>query len=107
MKRILILIGALLAFPQPALATPIFHWITESDPGGPNNVIVTSFDSLADVANLNVASSSPIFNFPGAISISGLTSVSDPLQVPEPATAALFAGALAGLLVLRRHKGRA
>ena len=58
------------------------------------------------MVNLNVASSSPIFNFPGAISISGLTLVSDPLQVPEPATATLFAGALAGLLVMRRRKGR-
>jgi hypothetical protein len=73
MKRALFLTVSLLASPVHLSASPTFHLITESDPGGPNNVVLSSYDSLTDLANLSATNTSPIFGFPSAISISGLT----------------------------------
>ncbi len=73
MKRVLILIAGLLAFPLPALATPTYHILTESDPGGLNNVNLFGFENLTDLINLNNPSSASINSLAPGISISGLT----------------------------------
>lgn len=83
MKFAIFAVGTFLAVSHHSAADGAFHWITESDPGGPNNVVLTSSDSLTDLTNLNVASSSPIFGLPGDISISGLVVVPTTV-IPEP-----------------------
>ncbi len=83
-----------------------YHIVTESDPGGLNNMNLLSFDSLTDLINLSPANSAPMPGLAPAVSMSGLMFVPDPLQVPEPATAAFFAVGLAGMMSLRRRKGK-
>tara|TARA_R110002096_G_scaffold5175_30_gene24290 strand:- start:7289 stop:7570 length:282 start_codon:yes stop_codon:yes gene_type:complete len=67
--------------------------ITESDPGGPNNVILASYNSLADLKKLTAAGAGTSLPSPSAaVSISALVFVPDPLgQIPEPATFWLLA----------------
>jgi len=82
-----------------------YHIITESDPGGPNNVVLSSYDSLSDLVNLAPTSTSPIFGFPSAVSISGLLSITTPMNsVPEPPSLLLVL--LAGLTVLMMVRTR-
>jgi len=70
--------------------------ITESDPGGPNNMILASYNSLADLKNLTLADAGSSLAGPSAaVSISALIFVRDPVgQIPEPATFSLLAPSL-------------
>jgi hypothetical protein len=68
MKRTLFLAVSLLASPVHLFASPIFHLITESDPGGLNNVVLSSYDSFGDPVNLSAADTSAIFGSPSAVS---------------------------------------
>ena len=73
MKRVLILVASLFAFPLPAAATPTFHFITESDPGGLNNMNLFGFDTYTDLVNFNTSSSNFLPGLAPAVSMSGLT----------------------------------
>ena len=72
---------------------------SESDPGGLNNVGLTTFATLADLKTLsNPTSQTPFFGFPSGVSIRGLAYVPDPIaDIPEPSTFALLTIGLAGL----------
>jgi hypothetical protein len=80
---------------------------SESDPGGLNNVNLTTFATLADLKTLsNATSQTPFFGFPSGISIRGLAYVPDPIaEVPEPSAFALLTIGLAGLGFVRLKHG--
>ncbi|TQV75820.1 PEP-CTERM sorting domain-containing protein [Denitrobaculum tricleocarpae] len=85
-----------------------FHFITESDPGGLNNVNLFSFDSFVDLVNFNVASSGFPPDLAPAVGISGFIMFIPPeeppqTQVPESETFLLFGFGLAGLVFGRRR----
>lgn len=73
MKRVLFLIAGLLVFPLPVFATPTFHFVTESDPGGLNNMNLFGFDNYIDLVNFNTSSSNFLPGLAPAVSMSGLT----------------------------------
>jgi len=61
----------LLAGPSMGNATPFFHAVYESDPGGLNNVNFVNYDTLADLEALNSASTMS-WNFASGVSMSAL-----------------------------------
>ena len=86
-----------------------YHMITESDPGGLNNVNFVSFDSLADLTALNVSSQTS-WNLASGVSFSALAFSPPPsvsVEVPEPSTIWLFTLGVAALVRNRvRRRGR-
>ncbi len=72
MKKSLCLVVCLLFAPLCANAGPMYLQLTESDPGGPNNVVLSVYDSLVDMVNFNAASTFSLAGPPGAVSVRGL-----------------------------------
>jgi hypothetical protein len=84
-----------------------FHLITESDPGGLNNVNLSSYDSLADLKILNASSTTSLPGPSPAVSISALVFVPDQAsQVPEPGTIWLLAAGGIVLLMMNAQRRR-
>ena len=100
-------LSTLILLASQAFATPMFHLITESDPGGLNNVNLSSYDSLADLKILNASSTTSLPGPSPAVSISALVFVPDQAsQVPEPGTIWLLAAGGIVLLMMNAQRRR-
>ena len=73
MKKFLIAFAGVLLGSTQAMAGPTYHLLTESDPGGANNLVLSHYDGLSDLLNLNTAGSNAFIpSLPGAVSARGL-----------------------------------
>ena len=95
---------AMALFASGTTAMPMYHLLTETDPGQiTNNLVLSQFDTLTDLINLTPAGTSGLPSLPGAVSARGLVYV-PASTVPEPATIMLYAIGLAGLGIVGRRK---
>jgi hypothetical protein len=73
MKKFLIAFAGVLLGSTQAMAGPTYHLLTESDPGGANNLVLSHYDGLSDLLNLNTAGSNAFIpSLPGAVSAAGM-----------------------------------
>ena len=72
MKKSLCLVACLLFAPLCANAGPMYLQLTESDPGGPNDVMLSTYDSLVDMVNFNAASTFSLSGLASNVSVRGL-----------------------------------
>ena len=91
-----------------------FHLMVETDPnpGGPNNLILTTYDSRDDLRSFDSSGGGPVRelgeDWSGRALASEIPRSDDPgvegeAPIPEPAGALLFS---CGLLVVARRRGR-
>jgi hypothetical protein len=93
-KAACVLIGALTlgAIPGASVAVP-FVLLSESDPGGLNNLVLSRYATLTDLINLNSSGNNLLPTIASGVSISGLTAVLSPAsEIPEPSTLRLLLG---------------
>ena len=64
---------AMALFASGTTAMPMYHLLTETDPGQiTNNLVLSQFDTLTDLINFTPAGTSGLASLPGAVSAAGL-----------------------------------
>ncbi len=84
-----------------------FHLLTESDPGGLENVNYASFASMTDLLNFNTSSVGFLPSLDPVTSVAGFAAggESSSHPIPEPSTMLLFGTGLVGLATWRWKRG--